>query len=77
VSSADRFIALLVTILTGVTIIAGGITVVLRVLWNIRGSWDATNNDLKRLVDKMENMSQRDDRLDRAVERHLDWHDKH
>jgi hypothetical protein len=77
VSSADRFVALLVTILTGVAIISGGITVVLKVLWSIRGSWDTTNAELQRLVDKMEGMDRSDSRLERQIERHLEWHDKH
>lgn len=76
-SSADRFIALLVTVLTGMSILMAGVLYSLRVLWNIRGSWDRTNSELKRLVDKIQDGHERDERLEQRLERHLDWHDKH
>lgn len=73
----ERFVTLLVAILTGLSIIMGGVVFCLRVLWNIRGSWDKTNGELKRLVDKLGDMHARDDRLERTIERHLEWHDNH
>jgi hypothetical protein len=77
VTADGRFIALLVTILTGLGIIMGGVAFCLRALWNIRGSWDRTNNELGRAVDKLTSMNARDDRLESRLERHLEWHDKH
>ncbi len=87
-SASDRFVALLVTILTGVGIITTGVVWVLRMLWNIRGSWDATNAKLERLVDKVgdlvagkredhERLDKRDDRIEARMERHEQWHDEH
>lgn len=76
-SSADRFVVLLVTILTGVSLILGGVVWALRVLWAIRGAWDRTNAELKRLIDQMQDGRDRDARLERQLERHLEWHDKH
>jgi hypothetical protein len=69
-----RFIALLVTILTGLSIIMGGLLWLGRVLWNIRGSWDHTNDELHTLVDKVGALVARDDRLEARIERHESWH---
>jgi len=77
VTGADRFIALLVTVITGTGIIMTGVVWTARMLWNVRGSWDTTNTELKRLVDRVGDMRDRDEQLDRRLERHLEWHDKH
>lgn len=73
-SSADRFVALLVAILTGMSIIAAGIVWLGRMLWVIRGSWDETNAELRRLVDRVSHMDSRYERLETRVERHEQWH---
>lgn len=73
----DRFVALLVTVLTGLSFVMAAILWALRVLWNIRGSWDRTNSELHRLVDRVGDMAERDNRLEQRLERHLEWHDKH
>ena len=67
----------MVAILSGVALILAGLLWMLRLLWTIRGQWDKTNGELSRLVDKMGEMSERDNRLEARLERHLEWHDKH
>ena len=84
----ERFITLIVTILSGVALLTGGLVFTIKLLWNIRGSWDKTNaelhelvGDVRDLVDQKEREHQRlelrDDRLEARVERHEQWHDKH
>lgn len=76
-----------VTIAGIITAIAG-IIAILRTLWNIRGSWDATNTQLKLLVAEVKHITvdqaradailrEKDDILERRIERHEQWHDKH
>jgi len=87
-STGARFIITLCTILGGVAIIMGGVIWCLKALWNIRGSWDATNARLERLVDRVqdlvsdskertERLERRDDRLEERMERHEQWHAGH
>lgn len=81
-------IAVLGTIVATAGIIVTGLAFVLRGLWNIRGSWDATNAGLAQLVDRVTDIVARKDedhiRIERRaeeaaqrLERHLEWHDKH
>lgn len=69
----------------GVT--CGGLVLILRVLWQIRGSWDATVAELHALVIKVadlvaakeadhKRLERRDDQLDERLERHLSWHER-
>jgi hypothetical protein len=74
VTAPDRFVALLVTILTGTAILMTGLLWLGRMLWNIRGSWDTTNAELHTLVDRVGHMDARYERLESRVERHEDWH---
>lgn len=81
-------IAVLGTIVVTTGVIMTGVIFVLRALWDIRGSWDATNAGLARLVERVTDIVARKDedhgrierRADEAaqrLERHLEWHDKH
>lgn len=56
------------------SVLGGGMFLVLRVLWGIRGAWDTTNNKLQRLVDRVTTIADRYDRLEARVERHEAWH---
>jgi len=73
-SDGETLVALLVTILTGVSILMAGILWLGRMLWNIRGSWDKTNTELHLLVDRVTLMAARSDRLESRLERHEEWH---
>ena len=81
-------ITLTVTVLTGLAVVTAGVVFCLRVLWNIRGSWDATNAQLVRLVERVTDLvaskdkdhvrlERRADEVAQRLERHLEWHDKH
>lgn len=75
-SSAERFAALIVTILTGFSIVFTGMGMVVRALWRIRGSWDETNGKLGTLVDRVTTLAERSDRTEDRLERHLEWHER-
>lgn len=85
---AERFVTLIVTILSGMAVLSGGLVLTIKLLWNIRGEWDRTNaelhelvGDVRDLVDRKESdhrrLESRDDRIEARVERHEQWHDKH
>jgi hypothetical protein len=72
----------------GIITAIAGIIAILRTLWNIRGSWDATNTQLKLLVSEVKHITvdqaradailrEKDNILERRIERHEQWHDKH
>jgi hypothetical protein len=46
VTVADHFVILIVTVITGLGVIMGGLVFIARLLWNIRGAWDETNRRL-------------------------------
>jgi len=80
VTTSEHFIALLVTVLTGISIIMGGGIYGLRILWNIRGSWDTTNAELRitnaelkqvaeDTKDIVNRMREEHDRMDRRTDR--------
>jgi hypothetical protein len=46
VTAADHFVILIVTVITGLGVIMGGLVFIFRLLWNIRGAWDETNRRL-------------------------------
>ena len=75
-------------ILAAVAVVMGGVLFCARLLWNIRGSWDHTNDQLQQLVSRVvELIASKDrdhERLDKRaaevasrLERHLEWHDRH
>jgi hypothetical protein len=77
VSADGRFVVLLGVLLTSAAVIMGGVLFCLRTLWNIRGAWDTTNGELARLADRFTAGQQGVERLERALDRHLEWHDRH
>lgn len=69
-------------------VVGTGLVLILRVLWQIHGSWDATLGELHALVGKVAGLvtakeadharlERRDDEIAGRLERHLEWHDKH
>lgn len=87
-SAHAQTIALLCTVLGAVAVVATGVVFCLRTLWNIRGSWDATNAGLATLVREVgalvlakdrehSRLEQRTAEVSERLERHLSWHDKH
>lgn len=81
-------VILLCTIVGAFGVLMGGIAMCLRVLWGIRGSWDATNTELRLLVERVATLvtlkdadnarlNKRDEEIAGRLERHLEWHDKH
>jgi hypothetical protein len=88
VTATERFIVLLATIIGAAGVLGTGLSFVLRGLWNVRGSWDATNNRLTLLVEKVTELVARKDadhsriegradRLESRLERHELWHQDH
>lgn len=86
-SPTDRFVTLIVAILAGMSVLCGGLVFSIKLLWNIRGSWDSTNAELHELVKDVRDLVEdkerehkrlelRDDRIEARVERHEQWHDK-
>lgn len=77
-TAAEHFWALLTAIVTVGAMLGMGMIRVGRLLWNVRGSWDATNAKLERLVDKVadlvndkkadhDRLTAADEKLDRRV----------
>lgn len=80
-------IVVLCTVIGTFGVLMGGVGMCLRVLWSIRGSWDATNTELRLLVERVAalvvlkdadhaRLDKRSEEIAGRLERHLEWHDK-
>ena len=67
-----------ITLLVGLATILGAVFAVLKAMWNIRGAWDQTNYMLAALIERNkedhQRLEERDNSLDRRIERHEEWH---
>lgn len=73
-TAAERFVALLAAIIATGGGLGAGMVFLLKGLWQIRGAWDRTNNELHVLVERVAVMAGRDDRMESRMERHEQWH---
>jgi serine phosphatase RsbU (regulator of sigma subunit) len=87
-TTATRDLALLVAILTALSLLLGAVLFMARLLWKARGAWDETNYRLRTLAVKVDDVARQNDRehkrldqranrLDDRILRHERWHNNH